>query len=115
MAVSAKGGSVTRRRYDELVAEDRQLVLEETKIQFKIGDDALEIEPLRPHGGSHPAASEEALGVRETLEMFAEGIGVPYNQVRITRQTVSKWPRERRGGGGPVRDPPHPGEVGGPF
>ncbi|WP_030786597.1 DUF6192 family protein [Streptomyces sp. NRRL S-920] len=101
MSAGMKVGSVTRKRYEELVAEDRQLVLDETKIQFKIGDDALEIEPLRPHGGSQPATDEEPLGVRATLEMFAEDIGVSYNQVRIVRQTASKWPPERRAEGVP--------------
>ncbi|WP_324605542.1 hypothetical protein [Streptomyces niger] len=95
-------GSVTRERYDELVAEDQQLVLDDSKIQFKIRDDALEIEPLRPHGGSMPNGSEELLSVQETLSMFAEDIGVSYNQVRTARQTASKWPPAQRAGGGSV-------------
>ncbi|WP_199896909.1 hypothetical protein [Streptomyces niger] len=56
MPASTKVGSVTLQRYEELVAEDRQLGLDETKIQFKVGDDALDIEPMRPHGGSQVAA-----------------------------------------------------------
>ncbi|MGW1278871.1 DUF6192 family protein [Streptomyces tsukubensis] len=90
---------MSRARYDALVAEDRKLVLDETKIQFKIGDDALEIEPMRPHGGSLPATGEEPFGVREMLEMFADDIDVSYNQVRIYRQTASRWPREHRAQG----------------
>ncbi|MEU6472511.1 DUF6192 family protein [Streptomyces massasporeus] len=51
---------------------------------------------MRPHGGSLAAAGEELLGVRETLELYAGDIGVPYNQVRLNLQTVSKWPAEHR-------------------
>ncbi|MER5951187.1 DUF6192 family protein [Streptomyces sp. NPDC001904] len=96
MPAETKIGSVTRERYEELIAQDRKLVLDETKIQFKIGDDALEIEPPRPHGGSRPAAAEDGAGVRETLERFAEDIGLSYDQVRIVRHTASRWPREHR-------------------
>ncbi|MER6162930.1 DUF6192 family protein [Streptomyces sp. NPDC001868] len=96
MPTSTKVGSVSRARYEEIIAEDRKLIEVDTKIQFKIGDHALEIEPMRPHGGSLPAAGEELLGVRETLELYAEDIGVPYNQVRLNRQTASKWPAEHR-------------------
>lgn len=98
MPASTKVGSVTLQRYEELVAEDRQLVLDETKIQFKVGDDALEIEPMRPHGGSQAADGEEPR-VRETLDMFADDIGLSYDQVRIYRLTASKWPPERRAPG----------------
>ncbi|MEU2685952.1 DUF6192 family protein [Streptomyces hygroscopicus] len=99
MPANTKVGSVTRARYEEIITEDRKLVEADTKIQFVIGDHALEIEPMRPHGGSQPASDEELLGVRETLEMYAEDIGVPYNQVRLNRQTASKWPAEYRADG----------------
>ncbi|WP_052869713.1 DUF6192 family protein [Streptomyces niger] len=75
-------------------------MLGETRIQFKLGDDALRIEPMRPHSGAHPDdGDEEVLGVRESLEMFAEAIGVTYNQIRLYRQTASRWPVERRAEG----------------
>ncbi|MFJ4359077.1 DUF6192 family protein [Streptomyces massasporeus] len=91
-----EGRERSRARYEEIFAEDRKLIEVDTKIQFKIGDHALEIEPMRPHGGSLPAAGEELLGVRETLELYAEDIGVPYNLVRLNRQTASRWPAEHR-------------------
>ncbi|MEV0259519.1 hypothetical protein AB0H82_35400 [Streptomyces sp. NPDC050732] len=94
--MSAKVGGVSRARYDQIVSEDRQLVPDETKIQFKIGDDALEICPLRDWGGSQPAANEDLFGVRETLEMFADDIGVSCSQVRTCRYTVGRWPRDPR-------------------
>jgi hypothetical protein len=96
MPAGTKIGNVSRARYEEIIAEDRKLVEIDTKIQFVIGDHALEIEPMRPHGGSVPASGEDLLGVRETLELYAEDIGVPYNQVRTNRQTAGKWPAEQR-------------------
>lgn len=73
MPAGAKVGSVSRTLYEEIVTEDRQLVLDETKIQFKVGDDALEIAPMTGWGGSQPASSDGP-GVVETLEMFAEDV-----------------------------------------
>ncbi|WP_371657401.1 hypothetical protein [Streptomyces sp. NBC_00280] len=52
MPAGTKIGNVSRARYEEIIAEDRKLVEIDTKIQFVIGDHALEIEPMRPHGGS---------------------------------------------------------------
>ncbi|MFD6286324.1 DUF6192 family protein [Streptomyces sp. NPDC060205] len=99
MPADTEVGSVTRTRYEELVAQDRKLVLDETKIQFKIGDDAGEIEPLRPWGGSHPGDEEEQRGVRETLETFAQDIGISYSQVRTYRYTAARWPAGQRAEG----------------
>jgi hypothetical protein len=62
MPARTKVGSVTRARYEEIIAEDRKLIENDTKIQFKIGDHALEIEPMRDWGGSQPASGEELLG-----------------------------------------------------
>lgn len=47
-------GKVTRGRFAELVAESVVLVEEETRCQFALGDAALELEPLRGHGGHLP-------------------------------------------------------------
>ncbi|MGW2818939.1 DUF6192 family protein [Streptomyces sp. NPDC001415] len=95
MPARGRVGNVSRERYEELVAQDRQLVLDETKIQFKVGDDALEVAPMQDWGGSHPAASE-APGIRETLEMFADDVGLSYGQVRTYRHTAGRWPHEHR-------------------
>lgn len=43
-------GAVSKDRYDELVAETRELFAQDTNIQFKVGDNALEIEPMRLRG-----------------------------------------------------------------
>ncbi len=43
-------GKVTRERYDELVAQSKVLVETERDTHFKLGDNALEIEPLQMQG-----------------------------------------------------------------
>jgi hypothetical protein len=42
-----KVGAVSQSRYDEIVAELRQVVEQQTRGSFTIGDRALEIEPMR--------------------------------------------------------------------
>jgi hypothetical protein len=43
-----KIGNVTKRRYDQLVSEGRDLVEQQSHCQFALGDRALEIEPMLP-------------------------------------------------------------------
>ncbi|MEU6738316.1 hypothetical protein [Streptosporangium sandarakinum] len=69
-------GRVTQERYDQLVAEGRELVEVQTRCQFALGDKALEIEPMQAHGGPHPGQSEMLLSVSESLQMFAEDLGL---------------------------------------
>ncbi|MEU9971266.1 hypothetical protein [Streptomyces malaysiensis] len=47
-------GNVTRERYEQIVAEARELVAQIARAQFALGDKALEIEPMRPVGGWMP-------------------------------------------------------------
>lgn len=89
-------GKVTPARYEELVTEGRRLVAEQTRIQFRLGDDALEIEPLQPWGGAHPAAQEGLLGVEEAIAMYAEDVGVSATAMARYRWVASRWPRQRR-------------------
>ncbi|GIE90700.1 DUF6192 family protein [Actinoplanes regularis] len=88
-------GQVTQQRYDELVAQSRDLVREHGRIQFKLGDNALEIEPMGPHGGSQPHQMP-GLGVTEALRMFAEDIGVAPDTMKGWRWVASRWPAEKR-------------------
>lgn len=46
--MSDRVGSVSRTRYEDLVAEARELIAQVTKAQFALGDKALLIEPMRP-------------------------------------------------------------------
>src|SRR5512135_600411 len=96
IAMPTRIGNVTRERYEELVAEGRQLVAEQTRIQFRLGEDALEIEPLQPRGGAHPAPQEELLGVEEAIAMYAEDVGVPVATMLHYRYVASRWPKRQR-------------------
>ncbi|SNX88556.1 hypothetical protein SAMN06272735_9014 [Streptomyces sp. TLI_55] len=89
-----KVGSVSANRYAEIVAELRELVRTASGIMFQIGDYALEIEPMRDHGGS-PSA-DVLFTVKDSLFRLAEGIGMSYYTVRQARQVAGKWPKDRR-------------------
>jgi hypothetical protein len=88
-------GQVTKARYDELVEQSRSLVREHDRIQLKLGDNALEIEPMGSPGGSR-AHDEVGLGVSESLQMFAEDIGVSPATLEDWRWVSSRWPRKQR-------------------
>ncbi|MFI0242997.1 DUF6192 family protein [Streptomyces sp. NPDC016845] len=89
-------GCVTRRRYDEIVAELRDVVEQQTTGQFRIGDKALEIEPTRSQGG---APGDAAFSVQRSLTELAEDIGLKFSTVRNARWTASRWPQEHRQAG----------------
>jgi hypothetical protein len=82
IAMPSKVGSVSQIQYEEIVAEARQLVLQQSRCQFAIGDLALEIEPLRDRGGAQPDPGEELFTVEEALGLFAEDIGIPVATVK---------------------------------
>ncbi|WP_051853297.1 DUF6192 family protein [Streptomyces aureocirculatus] len=84
---------MTRRRYDEIVSELRDVVEKRSKGQFRIGDRALEVEPARSRGG---APGEREFSVQRTLTELAEDIGLKYSSVRNARWTASRWPQEHR-------------------
>ncbi|MGW3464557.1 DUF6192 family protein [Streptomyces olivaceoviridis] len=88
-------GKVTRSRYDELVAESLDMVEEDTRCQFGLGDAALELEPLRGHGG-HLPLDEGDHGVEESLRLFADEIGLSFYTVRTHRWVAAQWPAEHR-------------------
>ena len=92
-------GHVTKRRYDQLVAEGRELVDQQSHSQFALGDCALEIEPMRPRGGGHPAPNEDLFAVRDSIRMYAEDIGVPPATLMVYRWVSSRWPQRQRVGG----------------
>ncbi|MFE9374729.1 DUF6192 family protein [Streptomyces sp. NPDC006711] len=94
---SGKVGSVSANRYAEIVAELRKLVDTASRIQFTIGDYALEIEPMREHGGSAPA--DELFTVKDSLFRLSEDIGLSYSTVKTARWTASRWPEDRRAQG----------------
>ncbi|MFI6254369.1 DUF6192 family protein [Streptomyces sp. NPDC051016] len=91
-------GKVTRSRYDELVAESLDMVEEDTRCQFGLGDAALELEPLRGHGGHLPLDDGDQ-GVEESLRLFADEIGLSFYTVRTHRWVAAQWPAEHRRAG----------------
>lgn len=48
-------GNVSQSRYEQIVSKLRDVVEQQTRGQFTIGDRALEIEPMRPRGGQSAA------------------------------------------------------------
>lgn len=96
-----KIGAVSQRRYDEIVAELRDVVEQLRQGTFTIGDRALEIEPMRDKGGRPPADPEleSAFTVTKSLHRLAEDIGLTYSTVKHARWTASRWPAERRQAG----------------
>lgn len=91
-----KIGNVTKHRYDQLVMAGRELVEQQSRCQFALGDHALEIEPMRPHGGAHPAPNQEPFNVGDAIRMYAEDIGVPASTLTVYRWVSSRWPKHRR-------------------
>ncbi|MGW9411847.1 DUF6192 family protein [Streptomyces diastaticus] len=89
-----KVGSVSADRYAEIVAELRKLVETASRIQFTIGDYALEVEPMREAGGQQ--RSDSLFTVKDSLFRLSEDIGLSYKTVDTARWTASKWPKDRR-------------------
>jgi hypothetical protein len=85
-------GQVSEQRYQQLVAEGRELVEQQTRSQFGLGDKALEIEPIRARGGQQAGPHEVGFEVQRTLGGYAEEIGVPVNTLLTYRWVASRWP-----------------------
>ncbi|MFC6880728.1 hypothetical protein ACFQKB_13250 [Actinomadura yumaensis] len=81
-------------RYEQLVAEARELVTAATAAQFGIGDRALEIEPMTAAGSG--GTSDEAWGVTRSLQRFADDIGMGFHSIKEYRWTASRWPKQYR-------------------
>ncbi len=93
-------GSVSQKRYEQIVAELREVVEQRTRGQFLIGDRALEIEPMRFRGGQQePAPGGGLFTVRDSLHRLAEDIGLAYRTVESARWTASRWPKDKRQAG----------------
>ena len=94
--MAIKIGNVTQKRYRQIVTEARRLVAQQTQIQFIIGDLALEIEPMRPRGGSVADESQELYTVEEALGLFAEDIDIPIATVKCYRWVSARIPERHR-------------------
>ncbi|MFG2369652.1 hypothetical protein ACGFY3_50265 [Streptomyces mirabilis] len=89
--MSAMVGSVTRDRYDELVKLGRDWVATMSSAQWRLGDAAVEIEPMRSYGGANPSGKDDLFTVSEAIRMFAEDVGLAYTTVRSYRWVSSRW------------------------
>ncbi|KJY41437.1 hypothetical protein VR41_12600 [Streptomyces sp. NRRL B-1568] len=94
--MSERIGNVTLERFEELVAKAKELVKQVTRAQFALGDIALEIEPMRPVGGSMPNGVDDLFTVEESLGWFADEIGVALPTVLDWRYTANRWPAGKR-------------------
>lgn len=90
-------GQVSVGRYQQLVERVRELVEQHRRVQFEVGDIALEIEPMQQVGGS--SAADEAFTVRASLQRLADDTGIPFSTIRTRRWVASRWPVERRRAG----------------
>ncbi|MFF0043335.1 DUF6192 family protein [Streptomyces mirabilis] len=87
---------MTRERYDELVKLGRDWVATMSGVQWRLGDAALEIEPMCSYGGANPSGKDELFTVSEAIRMFAEEVGLAYSTVRDYRWASSRWPKGHR-------------------
>ncbi|MFK0113917.1 DUF6192 family protein [Streptomyces sp. NPDC091217] len=94
--VADRIGNVTRQRYEQLVSRAKELIAQVARAQFALGDMALEIEPMRSVGGSMPNGTDDLFTVTESLQMFADDIGVERRTVEDWRYTANRWPEGRR-------------------
>ena len=92
---TSKVGSVSQSRYEQIVAELRDIVEQQTQGSFTIGDRALEIEPLRPRGGT----ADAQWTVDQSMIRLAEDIGLSSSTVKNARLTASRWPKKHRQAG----------------
>ncbi|MFE6946434.1 DUF6192 family protein [Streptomyces chartreusis] len=88
--------SVDSGRFEELFPGSLDLVVVETRAQFGIGDAALEMEPLRGHGGHPPIDDGEQLSVEASLRLFADRLGLSFYTVRTQRWVAAQWTAEYR-------------------
>ncbi|MFJ3779838.1 DUF6192 family protein [Streptomyces sp. NPDC090075] len=77
------------------MAESLDMVEEDTRCQFSLGDAALELEPLRGHGGHLPLVEGDQ-GVEESLRLFAEELRLSFYIVRTHRWVAAQWLEEHR-------------------
>lgn len=75
--------------WERLVREGRELAIDDNDRQWRIGDLALEVAEMRPHGGV-PAE------VEDRMNRFSDETGIKFNTLRAYRQVSAQWPEDRR-------------------
>jgi hypothetical protein len=66
VAVADMVGKVTAERYEQVVAEGRELVELASRCQWTLGEAALEIEPIRAPGGGTPRRARSSTACQES-------------------------------------------------
>lgn len=74
--------------WSRYVREGRDIVEQETHLQFALGDLTLKMIPCRYHEGDH--------GVGRVLQAYADEIGIPYDTLKGYRHMALAWPKDKR-------------------
>jgi len=78
----------TDRQWARYVAKGRDLVEQETRVQFALGDVTLDMIKPHPRDGDH--------GVYRVLDRYADEIGIPFDTLRTYRHIAMAWPKDER-------------------
>ncbi|WP_328381791.1 DUF6192 family protein [Streptomyces sp. NBC_00400] len=83
----------TDRQWARYVKQGQELVEEETRVQFRLGDLTLKMVPVQRAG------SNNQRGVFPVLDRFADAIGMNVHTLLGYRHVATKWPPEKRAEG----------------
>ncbi|MDA3625126.1 DUF6192 family protein [Saccharopolyspora sp. WRP15-2] len=78
----------TDRDWGRYVRQGKELVQEETRIQFRLGDLTLKMVPSRGSGGNQ--------GVFAVMDRYADAIGINVHTLLEYRSIALRWPPEKR-------------------
>ncbi|MGY4954770.1 DUF6192 family protein [Streptomyces nigrescens] len=83
----------TDRQWARFIKQGKELVEEETQVQFRLGDLTLKMVPVQ-----RPGANNQR-GVFPVLDRFADEIGINVHTLLTHRHVAIKWPPEHRAPG----------------
>ncbi|MBD0743006.1 DUF6192 family protein [Streptomyces sp. CBMA152] len=81
----------TDRQWARYIKQGREMVEEETRIQFRLGDLTLKMVPSVPNGGNR--------GVFIVLDRYADEIGINVHTLLGYRHVAIAWPPDKRADG----------------
>jgi hypothetical protein len=76
------------------VRRGRELVAQESKCKWELGDLGLEVAPLAGHGGKRDHDADDRVATR--LNRFAGEIGASYESLDLYRHVAARWPIKSR-------------------
>ncbi|MGW2370662.1 hypothetical protein ACWCZ5_34930, partial [Streptomyces sp. NPDC001667] len=86
---------MTREHYEELVELGRDWVAAMSSVQWRIGDAALEIEPMRAYGGANPSGKDDLFTVSEAIRLFARPYSGPSRSTCGCPRHAAPWMYDR--------------------